>query len=57
MVKQEKKQEERIIARVRENKANNNQKLLTIPKNCSLKPGDYVEVKKIRNGAQVAKEN
>jgi len=42
-----KKQEERIIAKVRENKSNNHQKMITIPKNCSLKPGDYVEVRKI----------
>ena len=37
----------KIIQKVWKNKANN-QKLVTIPKNCEIKEGDYVEIKKIK---------
>ena len=36
----------KIIMRVLKNKARN-QKLITIPKDCDIEEGDYVEVKKI----------
>jgi hypothetical protein len=36
----------RIIRKVWKNKGSN-QKLITIPKDCDIKDGDYVEVKKI----------
>ena len=41
MVKQQK-----IIMKVWKNKAKD-QKLITIPKNCSIQEGDYVEIKKV----------
>jgi hypothetical protein len=37
----------RIIVKVWKNNGNN-QKLVTIPKDCDIKDGDYVEVKKIK---------
>ena len=37
---------EKVIAKVRVNKLNG-QKTITIPKDCSIKAGDYVEVLKI----------
>ena len=41
------KQEKKIIMKFWKNKAKN-QKLITIPKDCDIQEGDYVEVKKIR---------
>ena len=41
------KQEKRIIMKVWKNKAKN-QKLITIPKDCDIQDGDYVEIKKIK---------
>jgi len=41
------KQEKKIIMKVWKNKIKN-QKLITIPKDCDIQEGDYVEVKKIR---------
>jgi hypothetical protein len=38
--------QEKIIAKVWTNKGNN-QKLITIPKDCKIKDGDYVKVEKI----------
>ena len=38
-----------IIAKVWENKFNN-QKLVTIPKNSDIDTGNYVEIKKVKNG-------
>lgn len=38
---------ERVIMKVWKNKARN-QKLITIPKDCGIQEGDYVEVKKIK---------
>lgn len=38
--------EKRIIMKVRQNKATG-QKLITIPKDCDIEDGDYVEVKKL----------
>ena len=37
----------KVIMRVWRNKKNN-QKLITIPKECNIQEGDYVEVKKVR---------
>ena len=42
MVKQEK-----VIMKVWKNKAKN-QKLITIPKDCDIQDGDYVEIKKVK---------
>jgi hypothetical protein len=39
--------EKKIIAKVWMNKGNK-QKLITIPKDCDIKDGDYVEVIKIK---------
>ncbi len=36
-----------IIQKVWKNKGNN-QKLITIPKDCDIKEGDYVEIKKVK---------
>lgn len=36
----------KIIIKVRETK--NNQKIITIPKDCDIKKGDYVVVKKLK---------
>jgi len=36
----------KIIVKVRENK-NNKQKQVTIPFDCDIKEGDYVEIKKV----------
>ena len=41
------KQESKIIMKVRKNKMSN-QKLITIPKDCNIQAGDYVEVIKIQ---------
>jgi len=41
------KQEKKIIMKVWKNKAKN-QKLITIPKDCEIQEGDYVEVKKVK---------
>jgi len=38
--------ENKIIVKVWVNKANQ-QKMITIPKKCEIKKGDYVEVKKV----------
>ena len=40
------KQEKKIIMKVWKNKIKD-QKLITIPKDCNIKEGDYVEIKKI----------
>jgi len=40
------KNEERLIRKVIENKTNH-QKMVTIPKNCSVSGGDYVELIKV----------
>jgi len=39
--------EKKIIVKVRENKTNK-QKQVTIPFDCDIKAGDYVEIKKIK---------
>ena len=39
--------QQKIIVKVRENKKNG-QKTVTIPKECNIECGDYIEVKKIR---------
>lgn len=39
--------EEKIIMKVWKNKIKN-QKLITIPKDCDIQEGDYVEVKKTK---------
>ena len=38
---------EKIIRKVWKNKGNN-QKLVTIPKDCNIKEGDYVEIRKVK---------
>ena len=38
---------EKIIKKVWKNKSNK-QKLVTIPKDCEINSGDYVEIKKIK---------
>lgn len=38
---------QKIIMKVWKNKIRN-QKLITIPKECDIKEGDYVEIKKIK---------
>ncbi len=38
---------EKVICKVRQNKTNK-QKQITIPKDCNIKEGDYVEVKRIK---------
>ena len=38
---------ERIIKKVYENKKTK-QKLVSIPKDCNIKKGDYVEIKKVK---------
>ena len=40
----------KIIAKVRENKGRQSQKLVTIPKKCGINVGDYVRVEKIEMG-------
>ena len=40
------KQQKKIIMKVWKNKAKN-QKLITIPKDCGIEEGDYVEIKKV----------
>lgn len=40
------KEKKPIIMKVCENKTNG-QKLITIPKNSNIQPGDYVEIKKV----------
>jgi len=37
----------KVIMKVWKNKAKN-QKLITIPKDCDIQEGDYVEVKKVK---------
>ena len=39
--------EKKIIQKVWRNKGNN-QKLITNPKDCKIKEGDYVEIKKVK---------
>lgn len=39
--------QEKVIMKVWKNKAKN-QKLITIPKECSIEEGDYVEIKKVK---------
>ena len=39
--------QEKIIMKVWKNKTKN-QKLITIPKDCDIQEGDYVEVRKIK---------
>ena len=39
--------EKKIIVKVWLNKKNN-QKLVTIPKNCDIQEGDYIEIKKVK---------
>lgn len=41
------KQEKKVIMKVWKNKSKN-QKLITIPKDCDIKEGDYVEVRKVK---------
>lgn len=36
----------KIIVKVRETK--NNQKIVTIPKDCNIKKDDYVEIRKVK---------
>lgn len=40
-------QNKKIIMKVWRNKSNQ-QKLVTIPKECKIKEGDYVEIKKVK---------
>ena len=42
-----KKQNKRVIMKVWKNKIRN-QKLVTIPKDCNIEEGDYVEIKKVK---------
>ena len=42
-----KKQNKRVIMKVWKNKIRN-QKLVTIPKDCNIGEGDYVEIKKVK---------
>ncbi len=39
--------DKKIIMKVWKNKAKN-QKLITIPKDCDIKEGDYVEIRKVK---------
>lgn len=41
------KKRKKIIVKVRENKTNK-QKQVTIPFDCNIKSGDYVEIKKVK---------
>lgn len=41
------KKEKKIIMRVWKNKFNK-QKLVTVPKDCEINDGDYVEIKRIK---------
>jgi len=43
----EETKDKKIIMKVWKNKAND-QKLITIPKDCDIEEGDYVEIKKMK---------